>query len=815
MEADLAGFYDVLTAGGYQYGPAFRGLRAAWKRGTEVFAEIALPEPTAAGAAAYGLHPALLDAALHASALAVDAAGDSGKIRLPFSWTDVTVHTAGARALRVRLTRDPSGALSLEAADASGAPVVSAASLIMRPVSARLLAPASRLNDALFTVEWIPVPASAGQRGRRQPAGLRGGRARDGVPRGRTGRGRSRRCGVSGSACPGRRGPGRTPGAGRGAGPGRPGRPEDGGDLAAAARRVAGHVLGLVQQWLELAELAPARLVIVTRGAVAAVGGEGVADLAGAAAWGLARSAQSENPDRIVLADLPAAAAGDAAAAAAAVAVLARALDAGEPEIAVRGGQSFTRRLARPADDLTAPGDGAPWRLTASELGTLDGLSLAPAVDAADPLAEGQARIAVRAAGLNFRDVLIGLGMYPGGGVPGSEVAGVVLEAGPGVTSIAVGDRVLGLAVGGFGPVVVADARQLVPLPADWSFAAGAAVPVAFSTAWYALVDLIAAQPGQRVLVHAGTGGFGMAAIAVARHLGLEVFATASRAKWGVLAGLGLDAEHIASSRDAGFEAAFLAATDGAGMDIVLNSLVGELIDASLRLLPRGGAFLETGPDRPAGPGADRRRPPGRDLPAVHHRRGPAGAPAADPGRGDQAAGRGSAGPAAGARLGRAPGPGRLPLHEPGPAHRQDRADHPVRPRRPGGSRDGARHRRDRDAGRPGRAAPGGVGSGRAAGAAVPVRSAGGGGRAGRGGGSRGGRGGVGHRRRRGQPRLTGRGAGRNSRRGAADRRDPRGGGAGRRGGAVADGGAGRRGDAAEGGRGLAPPRADGGHRVA
>ena len=111
----------------------------------------------------------------------------------------------------------------------------------------------------------------------------------------------------------------------------------------------------------------------------------------------------------------------------------------------------------------------------------------------------------------------------------------------PGVTRLRPGDRVLGLLPGGFGPVAVADARQLVPVPDGWSFARAASVPAVFATAWYALVDLAAARPGQRVLVHAAAGGVGMAAVAIARHLGLEVFATASPGKHATLAGMGLD----------------------------------------------------------------------------------------------------------------------------------------------------------------------------------------------------------------------------------------------------------------------------------
>ena len=211
-------------------------------------------------------------------------------------------------------------------------------------------------------------------------------------------------------------------------------------------------------------------------------------------------------------------------------------------------------------------------------------------------------RVAVRAAGLNFRDVLIGLGMYPGQAPLGAEVAGVVMETGSEVTGLRPGDRVLGLAEGGFGPVAVTDARQLVPVPDGWSFAQAASVPAAYATAWYALADLAGARPGQKLLVHAAAGGVGMAAVAIARHLGLEVYATASPGKHAALAAMGLDDTHVASSRSPDFEARFLAATGGTGVDIVLNALAGELTDASLRLLPRGGAFIEMGKTDPRAP---------------------------------------------------------------------------------------------------------------------------------------------------------------------------------------------------------------------
>ena len=157
-----------------------------------------------------------------------------------------------------------------------------------------------------------------------------------------------------------------------------------------------------------------------------------------------------------------------------------------------------------------------------------------------------------------------------------------------------VGDRVMGM-FGGFGPVAVADRCLLARLPEGWSFAEGASVPVAFLTAFYGLVDLAGLGAGERVLVHAGAGGVGMAAVQLARYLGAEVFATASPGKWEALRALGLDDAHIASSRSLEFRERFLEVTGGRGVQVVLDSLAGEFVDASLDLLVEGGRFVEMG----------------------------------------------------------------------------------------------------------------------------------------------------------------------------------------------------------------------------
>ncbi|MCK2145406.1 type I polyketide synthase [Streptomyces sp. WAC00276] len=195
---------------------------------------------------------------------------------------------------------------------------------------------------------------------------------------------------------------------------------------------------------------------------------------------------------------------------------------------------------------------------------------------------------------MNFRDVLNALGMVATPAL-GLEFAGVVRETGPAVRHLRPGDRAMGLALGAFGTEVRGDGHLMTRLPDALTFEEGATVPLAFLTAHHALTDLGGVRPGEKLLVHAAAGGVGMAAVQLARHLGAEVYGTASPAKWPTLRGLGLPAERIAGSRDTGFERRWLAATGGEGVDIVLNSLAGEFTDASLRLLPRGGRFLEMG----------------------------------------------------------------------------------------------------------------------------------------------------------------------------------------------------------------------------
>ncbi|MER5432231.1 type I polyketide synthase [Streptomyces sp. NPDC002588] len=571
---DLDDFYDRLNDVGLGYGPAFRGLRAVWRLGDEIFAEAVLPEN--GETRGFGLHPVLLDSALQAlltDLLDGNAAGTGpGQVRLPFSWAGASLHAVGAGHVRARLSPNGPGSVAVAVTDESGQPVASVRSLVTRAATAQHLDAAS---DSLYRVEWTPLAAApASSLGRCAVVGTDGLGLRAGLEA----------AGFQVEAC-----------SGLDALPGDPGDavPEvvlvpviaRDGDTRTTLRET----LELAQRWLGDETLAGSRLAVVTRGAVATHAREDVPDLTAAPTWGLLRSAQSEHPDRFVLIDVD-----DTTDCGRS---LADAVGSGEPQVAVRGGALLVPRLVRGASAgvLTPPSGSRTWRLDTMRTGTIDGLALVDHPQAREALPAGHVRIAVRAAGLNFRDVLIALGMYPGDAVMGTEGSGIVLETAADISDLHPGDRVFGLLGGGVGPVTVVDRRMLAVMPDGWSFVQAASVPAVFLTAFYGLVDLADLRPGESVLVHAAAGGVGMAAVQLARHLGADVFGTAGLSKWDVLRSSGMAEGHIASSRNADFEGQFRDVTEGAGVDVVLNSLVGDLMDASLRLLPRGGRFLDMG----------------------------------------------------------------------------------------------------------------------------------------------------------------------------------------------------------------------------
>ncbi|MFF2195171.1 SDR family NAD(P)-dependent oxidoreductase, partial [Streptomyces sp. NPDC058157] len=291
VPVDVEPFYE--ESGVVEHGPAFQGLRAAWRSGDEVFAEVALPEDAAEEAGRFGLHPALLDAALHALRFGGLREG-SVRGHLPFAWSGVSLHAAGASQLRVRLSPAGQAAVKVEVADATGAPVLSVDSLALRPVDGRMAAPGGA--DSLYRLLWsaLDVPAAEG--------------ASDALVVDLTSS-------------------------------------DEEADVPGAAHGLASRALELVQGWTDMDRA----LVLVTRGAVAAGEAE-VADVAASVVWGLVRSAQSEGVGRFVLVDVDER---DALTSELVASVVA----SGEPQVAVRGGGVFVPRLVR-AEQSVQPAGG-------------------------------------------------------------------------------------------------------------------------------------------------------------------------------------------------------------------------------------------------------------------------------------------------------------------------------------------------------------------------------------------------------------------------------------------------------------------------
>ncbi|MCI3934401.1 type I polyketide synthase [Streptomyces sp. AN091965] len=320
---DVGDFYEVLAERGYGYGPAFQGVRAVWRRGDEVFAEVALPEEQRKEAARYGIHPALLDAALQAGTLGA-AAEDDGVPVLAFAWNGLVLHAAGASALRVRVAPSGPDALSVQAADETGALVVTMDSLVSRPVSVDQVE-AATVATSLFHVDWTELPSARGPApcppwapvASAADVALLAGE----VP-------------VTGAL---EAGDGPVVGVLEAVG----------GDEDDAVLTLTSQVLAVLQAWLAETALGESPLVVVTRGAVAAGGEDMVTDPAAAAVWGLVRAAQSEHPDRIVLVDT------DPTADSTVDAVLGAVMASGEPQLAVRGAALSLPRLGRVAGHVT------------------------------------------------------------------------------------------------------------------------------------------------------------------------------------------------------------------------------------------------------------------------------------------------------------------------------------------------------------------------------------------------------------------------------------------------------------------------------
>nr|AGZ15474.1 putative type I polyketide synthase [Streptomyces sp. MK498-98F14] len=582
---DIDDLYDSFADAGFVYGPTFRGLREVWRHGDDLFALATLPaEAEGATGGGFALHPALIDTALHAVVAGgvLDVSGEQGW--MPFSWSGVDRVAECGPTVRVRISPAGEHAVSVAIADEHGREIAHVAALTFRPAQAEQLRSArGGPEQSLFELDWRPVRPSE-PKTHHGPWGVLG--AKPGLA--------ARLTEVGGENAVFHASMADVPAGDTPrhlvlclddlvvADP----------DLLAEVGGTDARVLDWVQRFLAEERFAESTLVVLTRLALDTGGGERVESLPGASVWGLIRSAQTEHPGRFRLVDV------DDADTSWARFPDVLALD--EAQLALRGGAYLVPRMTPTAlanNRIEPPTVGA-HRLGIPNKGTLENLTWVPCPEVEEPLADGQVRISVHAAGLNFRDVTIALGLVERTALDagiGGEGAGTVLAVADDVTDLAPGDRVMGIFPGAFGRVAVADHRLLRPIPDGWSYAEAASVPGAYLTAYYALFHLKRLEKGQRILIHAAAGGVGMAAVQLAKHVGAEIYGTASPAKWPTLRGMGLDDEHLASSRDLDFAAKFLDSSGGRGMDVVLNSLAHTFVDASLTLLPKGGSFIEMG----------------------------------------------------------------------------------------------------------------------------------------------------------------------------------------------------------------------------
>jgi acyl transferase domain-containing protein/acyl carrier protein len=333
-------------------------------------------------------------------------------------------------------------------------------------------------------------------------------------------------------------------------------------------------------------------LNIVTAGGASAGSEDHTINPCQAMLWGLGRVIASERPDlRCKLIDLPPVTIDDH---------LQRmlfdeltAMDHSENQIALRHRERFGLRLAK-MDPGQSGGPGTrPYQLAITQRGVIENLELQSLTPS--PPGPGQIQIEIQTTGLNFRDVLNVLDMYPGDPGPlGNECAGRVVAVGQGVERFAVGDKVLAITPQAYCSHVNTPADLAAHKPGTISMAEAATVPITFLTAQYALTQIGNLKAGEAVLIHAAAGGVGMAALQVARRAGATIFATAgSRKKRRIVRSLGV--KLVMDSRSLDFAEKIMAATKGAGIDIVLNSLTGEFISKSISVLKKGGRFIEIG----------------------------------------------------------------------------------------------------------------------------------------------------------------------------------------------------------------------------
>ena len=590
-------YYARLKDIGLDYGASFQGITQLWRGTDEVVGEVQLPELYAAEIDHYWLHPALFDGCfqlLGAVWPAAEASAESA-VYLPIGAKRLEVFERAGRQVwcHARIERDAAAGRAgraemlsgdLQLFDQTGRLIARLAGLQLKRATRatlRQIAPAGRFNEWLYEIDWRPAALGAqpSDRAATEPWLI----CADGQGFGAAVAARLR---ADGERCQVVTSPEELP-----VGAVQPAWgaviclwPLDAVRHDPAAASVA--IVRLVQALAHSAQPAP-RLWLITRGAQA-IAAEPIA-VEQAPVWGLGRVLTLEQPDlRCGCLDLD-----PAASIARAVEQLlaeVRAADV-EDQVAYRNETRLVARLLERA--AVAARHPAPLRLTIAARGTFDHLTVQP-IARRSP-GPGEVEIEVRASGLNFRDVLNALDLYPGAAdAPGNECAGTIVAVGEGVSHFQLGDRVVAMADACFSSYVIARAELVACQPEQFSFVEAAAIPIAYLTAKYALDQRGHLQAGERVLIHAAAGGVGLAAVQLALKAGAEIYATAgSDEKRAYLKSLGV--RHVMDSRTLDFAAEIMRLTDGEGVDVVLNSLTDDFIAKSLAVLKTGGRFLEIG----------------------------------------------------------------------------------------------------------------------------------------------------------------------------------------------------------------------------
>ena len=615
---ELRKAYDSV---GIQYGPAFGGLVAAnTAEGeiTTVLAEVALPGLIRSQQAAYGSHPALLDACFQSVIVhpEVQSAAAGAGMLLPVGVRRLRCHQPTRNAhyclVRVVASRPGECEADLEVMDHDGVVLMTVEGLRLAGGGSERDRADRTLNERLLTIEWeprdLPDAASVDSQSWVLLDATGGSDALVADLAEELTAANSPFTALSwpvGAEQP-VAGPSlasyfETTGATQ-SGPSGVvvvlGVPDD--DVSEPmVRRGRDHVEHLVGIARVLAELpgGTPRLHVVTRSAASVLAGD-MANLEQTGLRGLLRVVDSEYP-HLSVTQIDVDDEGRVGH------LVARQLLSGSPEdeTAWRGGQWHVGRLRasplRPAERRTTVVDheNDGMRMEIRMPGDLQTMEFV-AFDRVPP-GPGQIEVAVTASSVNFADVLVTFGRYPSfeGHLPrlGTDFAGVVTAIGPGVTQHRVGDHVGGMSPNGcWGTFVTCDARLTAAVPAGLSDGQAAAVTTAHATAWHALHDLAKITSSDKVLIHSGTGGVGQAAIAMARAVGAEIFATAgSPERRQLLRDMGI--EHVYDSRSTDFADEIRKDTAGYGVDVVLNSLPGAAQSAGLELLSFGGRFVEIG----------------------------------------------------------------------------------------------------------------------------------------------------------------------------------------------------------------------------